>query len=274
MCSHRLSAVCCCGTEQGDTLRARNQGSADDARAGGQQRWQSAGDRAVARAVPDRGRAGGGGVAAPLPSRAPRLQSDSSLHGRAERGPSAARGPRRQWRRRRRRRGGGGESFLRGHWVAVPKVLRARRVNRSRTRRCRAGTPRAGCPVATAPSRRDSGASRTWATAFGASAGATRSGGLSTAPRGWRSAGERSHRSRPSSTSTRQSCWVMRRAQGATRAAAGLTSTATWPQILPTRSRSVGWRRCSARDRRPSRARGARERCDALRCCDARCASQ
>jgi hypothetical protein len=26
--------------------------------------------------------------------------------------------------------GGGGESFLRVHWVAVPKALRARRVNR------------------------------------------------------------------------------------------------------------------------------------------------
>jgi hypothetical protein len=28
--------------------------------------------------------------------------------------------------------GGGGESFLRVHWVAVPKALRARRVNRRR----------------------------------------------------------------------------------------------------------------------------------------------
>jgi hypothetical protein len=32
-------------------------------------------------------------------------------------------------RRRRRRRYGGGESFLRVHWVAVPKALRTRRVN-------------------------------------------------------------------------------------------------------------------------------------------------
>jgi hypothetical protein len=32
-------------------------------------------------------------------------------------------------------RGGGGESFIRVHWVAVPKALRARRVNRRRTRR-------------------------------------------------------------------------------------------------------------------------------------------
>jgi hypothetical protein len=31
-------------------------------------------------------------------------------------------------------RGGGGESFLRVHWVAVPKGLRARRVNRRRRR--------------------------------------------------------------------------------------------------------------------------------------------
>jgi hypothetical protein len=31
--------------------------------------------------------------------------------------------------------GGGGESFLRVHWVAVPKALRARRVNRRRRRR-------------------------------------------------------------------------------------------------------------------------------------------
>eukprot|EP01047_Picozoa_sp_COSAG01_P025405 COSAG01_NODE_1603_length_9758_cov_7.506471_8_plen_144_part_00 len=31
-------------------------------------------------------------------------------------------------------RGGGGESFLRVHWVAVPKALRARRVNRRRRR--------------------------------------------------------------------------------------------------------------------------------------------
>jgi hypothetical protein len=37
---------------------------------------------------------------------------------------------------RRSRGGGGGESFLRVHWVAVPKAMRARRVNR---RRCRAG---------------------------------------------------------------------------------------------------------------------------------------
>jgi hypothetical protein len=29
---------------------------------------------------------------------------------------------------------GGGESFLRVHWVAVPKALRARRVNRRRRR--------------------------------------------------------------------------------------------------------------------------------------------
>eukprot|EP01047_Picozoa_sp_COSAG01_P075407 COSAG01_NODE_12916_length_1664_cov_0.948882_2_plen_299_part_00 len=34
---------------------------------------------------------------------------------------------------------GGGESFLRVHWVAVPKALRARRVNRRRTRRRRPG---------------------------------------------------------------------------------------------------------------------------------------
>jgi hypothetical protein len=33
------------------------------------------------------------------------------------------------------RTGGGGESFLRVHWVAVPKALRARRVNRRRRRR-------------------------------------------------------------------------------------------------------------------------------------------
>jgi hypothetical protein len=33
--------------------------------------------------------------------------------------------------------GGGGESFLRVHWVAVPKILRARRVNRRRRRRQR-----------------------------------------------------------------------------------------------------------------------------------------
>jgi hypothetical protein len=32
--------------------------------------------------------------------------------------------------------GGGGESFLRVHWVAVPKALRARRVNRRRRRAC------------------------------------------------------------------------------------------------------------------------------------------
>jgi hypothetical protein len=30
---------------------------------------------------------------------------------------------------------GGGESFLRAHWVAVPKALRARRANRRRRRR-------------------------------------------------------------------------------------------------------------------------------------------
>jgi hypothetical protein len=30
---------------------------------------------------------------------------------------------------------GGGESFLRAHWVAVPKAMRARRVNRRRRRR-------------------------------------------------------------------------------------------------------------------------------------------
>jgi hypothetical protein len=33
--------------------------------------------------------------------------------------------------------GGGGESFLRVHWVAVPKALRTRRVNRRRRRRRR-----------------------------------------------------------------------------------------------------------------------------------------
>jgi hypothetical protein len=37
--------------------------------------------------------------------------------------------------------GGGGESVLRVHWVAVPKVLRARRVNRRR-RRFQAGRGR------------------------------------------------------------------------------------------------------------------------------------
>jgi hypothetical protein len=40
------------------------------------------------------------------------------------------------------RGGGGGESFPRVHWVAVPEVLRARRVNRRRRRRLQlAGAP-------------------------------------------------------------------------------------------------------------------------------------
>jgi hypothetical protein len=38
---------------------------------------------------------------------------------------------------RRELAGGGGESFLRVHWVAVPKALRTRRVNRRRRRRRR-----------------------------------------------------------------------------------------------------------------------------------------
>jgi hypothetical protein len=42
--------------------------------------------------------------------------------------------------------GGGGESFLRVHWVAVPKALRARRVNRKRRRRRRPPSPLAVDP--------------------------------------------------------------------------------------------------------------------------------
>jgi hypothetical protein len=40
-------------------------------------------------------------------------------------------------------RSGGGESFLRVHWVAVPKELRARRINRRRRRRRRLGNRQA-----------------------------------------------------------------------------------------------------------------------------------
>eukprot|EP01047_Picozoa_sp_COSAG01_P033798 COSAG01_NODE_2504_length_7555_cov_3.189646_7_plen_198_part_00 len=40
--------------------------------------------------------------------------------------------------------GGGGESFLRVHWVAVPKALRARRASRSRRRRRRPPPARQG----------------------------------------------------------------------------------------------------------------------------------
>eukprot|EP01047_Picozoa_sp_COSAG01_P014493 COSAG01_NODE_707_length_14133_cov_34.324093_7_plen_1413_part_00 len=47
--------------------------------------------------------------------------------------------------RRRPRRSGGGESFLRVHWVAVPKALRARRFNRGRRRSRRSTT--CGAPL-------------------------------------------------------------------------------------------------------------------------------
>jgi hypothetical protein len=46
--------------------------------------------------------------------------------------------------------GGGGESLLRGHWVAVPEALRARRVNRLRRRRRRRRSP-GGAAGASAP---------------------------------------------------------------------------------------------------------------------------
>jgi hypothetical protein len=63
--------------------------------------------------------------------------------------------------------GGGGESFLRVHWVDVPKALRARRVNRRRRRRrrrpssARQGAPHAGGWAGRAPdSGPDGGAAR------------------------------------------------------------------------------------------------------------------
>jgi hypothetical protein len=45
--------------------------------------------------------------------------------------------------------GGGGESFLRVHWVAVPKAMRARRANRRwrRRRRLRRGVHRLQAPL-------------------------------------------------------------------------------------------------------------------------------
>jgi hypothetical protein len=45
--------------------------------------------------------------------------------------------------------GGGGESVLRVHWVAVPKVLRARRVNRRRPRRACGSSARRGARAPT-----------------------------------------------------------------------------------------------------------------------------
>jgi|EP01049_Picozoa_sp_SAG25_P002866 hypothetical protein len=72
--------------------------------------------------------------------------------------------------------GGGGESFLRVHWVAVPEVSRARRVNRRR----RSGGPR--------PARSPSGSS---------------SSPRITAGRGWRRRRGRRRRRRRTRTRTR-----------------------------------------------------------------------